>query len=97
MVVLKGAHFLIILQVIFGFNWLRFIVQYLVSNQPSYKEKKYIGTAETDFKHKFNNQKRHLTSNTFKTTRSYSKNNIQTKLSAFISHLRNYFALSIYI
>ena len=48
---LKGAHFLIILQVIFGFNWLRFIVQYLVSNQPSYKEKKYIGTAETDFKH----------------------------------------------
>ena len=52
---LKGAHFLIILQVIFVFKWLRFIVQYLLSNQPSYKEKKYIGTAETDFKHKFNN------------------------------------------
>ena len=32
-----------------------------------------------------------------KTTRSYLKNNIQTKLSAFISHLLNYFALSIYI
>ena len=25
------------------------------SNQPNYKQKVYIGTAETDFKHRFNN------------------------------------------
>ena len=75
-----------------AFYWPIFIVE-----PAQLQRKKYIGTAETEFKHKFNNQKRHLTSNTLKTTRSYSKNNIQTKLSAFISHLRNYFALSIYI
>ena len=68
---LKGAHFLIILQVTFGAKWLRFIVQYsldssvlypniiyeaqMTSNQLNYKQKIYIGTAETDFKHRFNN------------------------------------------
>ena len=28
----------------------------ITSNQPNYKQKIYIGTAETDFKHRFNNQ-----------------------------------------
>ena len=27
----------------------------ITSNQPNYKQKVYIGTAETDFKHRFNN------------------------------------------
>ena len=27
----------------------------IMSNQPNYKQKVYIGTAETDFKHRFNN------------------------------------------
>ena len=28
----------------------------IMSNQPNYKQKVYIGTAETDFKHRFNNR-----------------------------------------
>ena len=28
----------------------------ITSNQPNYKQKLYIGTAETDFKHRFNNR-----------------------------------------
>ena len=27
----------------------------VTSNQPTYKQKVYIGTTETDFKHRFNN------------------------------------------
>ena len=30
-------------------------VVHITSNQPNYKEKVYIGTTETDFKHRFNN------------------------------------------
>ena len=47
------------------------------SNQPNYKQKIYIGTAETDFKHSFNNHKNHSTLNTMRTTQNHLKNTPQ--------------------
>ena len=47
----------------------------ITSNQLNYKQKIYIGTAKTDFKHKFNKRtQHHSTLNTKKTTRNYLKN-----------------------
>ena len=45
----------------------------ITSNQRNYKQKVYIGTAETDFKHRFITQN-HSTLNTMKTTQNYLKN-----------------------
>ena len=43
----------------------------ITSNQFNYKQKIYIGTTETDFKHRFSNHTKSLTLNTMRTTQNY--------------------------
>ena len=58
-------------------KWLTLTIIYeaqVTSNQRNYKQKVYIGTAETDFKHRFTITQNHSTLNTMKTTQNYLKN-----------------------
>ena len=46
----------------------------ITSNQPNYKQKVYIGTAETDFKHRFNNHTKSFNLEHYENNTEYLKN-----------------------